>query len=145
MLMLPVNHYDLVDCRGKEGRELLEECLLITEKSRGKEHPSSVTHMINLATSLLHSKNYPEAEHLLRTSLQIMAKTVEPDDQSITFPMLNLAVTLYHLRHDEEAEQLALEALRIRENAFGKDSLPVGKPWLFSSNPTSSYVIFYVI
>ncbi|XP_024029789.1 LOW QUALITY PROTEIN: uncharacterized protein LOC112094053 [Morus notabilis] len=119
--------------RGKEGRELLEECLLITrraegkEKSRGKEHPSSVTHMINLATSLLHSKNYPEAEHLLRTSLQIMAKTVKPDDQSITFPMLRLAVTLYHLRHDEEAEQLALEALRIRKNAFGKDSLPVAE------------------
>ncbi|GMN44376.1 hypothetical protein TIFTF001_013573 [Ficus carica] len=113
--------------RGKEGRELLEECLLITEKSRGKEHPSSVTHLINLATSHLRSKNYAEAEHLLRTSLQIMAKTVEPDDQSITFPMLHLAVTLYHLRRDGEAEQLALEVLRIRENAFGEDSLPVAE------------------
>ena len=118
---------DLVACRGKEGRELLEECLLITEKNRGKEHPSSVTHMINLATSHLRSKNYAEAEHLLRTSLQIMAKTVRSDDQAMTFPMLHLAVTLYHLRRDEEAEQLALEALNIRENAFGKDSLPVGK------------------
>lgn len=62
-----------------------------------------------------------------------MAKTVEPDDQSITFPMLHLAVTLYHLRRDEEAEQLALEVLRIRENAFGEDSLPVGKSWFFMS------------
>ncbi|PON81247.1 N-terminal acetyltransferase A, auxiliary subunit [Trema orientale] len=113
--------------RGKEGRELLEECLLITEKSRGKEHPSSVTHLINLATSHLRSKNYAEAEHLLRTSLQIMAKTVGTDDQSITFPMLHLAVALYHLRRDEEAEQIALEALRIREKAFGKDSLPVAE------------------
>ncbi|KAM2007143.1 hypothetical protein ACFX15_002092 [Malus domestica] len=113
--------------RGKEGRELLEECLMITERYKGKEDPSSATHLINLATSHSRSKNYAEAERLLRTSLQIMEKTVGPDDQSITFPMLHLAVTLYHLKRDEEAEQLALEALRIREKAFGNDSLPVAE------------------
>lgn len=46
--------------------------------------------------------------------------------------MLHLAVTLYHLKNDEEAEKLALEVLRIREKAFGKNSLPVGKPSLTS-------------
>lgn len=113
-------------CRGKEGRELLEECLVISEKHKGKEDPSSVTHLINLATSHSRSKNYVEAERVLRTSLQVLEKTVAPDDQSITFPMLHLAVTLYHLKCDEEAEQLALQALHIREKAFGKDSHPVG-------------------
>ncbi|KAF3432799.1 hypothetical protein FNV43_RR23901 [Rhamnella rubrinervis] len=113
--------------RGKEGRELLEECLLIIEKSRGKEHPSSVRHLINLATSYSRSKDYVQAEHLLRTSLEILTKTVRPDDPSITFPMLHLAVNLYHLRRDEEAEKIALKALHIRENAFGKDSLPVAE------------------
>ncbi|KAF2317349.1 hypothetical protein GH714_020558 [Hevea brasiliensis] len=113
--------------RGKEGRELLEECLLISERSKGKDHPSSVTHLLNLATSYSQSKNFVEAERLLRISLDIMAKTVSPEDQSITFPMLHLAVTLYHLNRDEEAEQLALKVLRIREKAFGKDSLPVGE------------------
>lgn len=100
---------------------------MITEKHKGKDHPSSVTHLINLATSYSRSKNFVEAERLLRTSLQIMTKTVSPDDQSITFPMLNLAVTLYSLNRNEEAEQLALEVLRVREKAFGKESLPVGK------------------
>lgn len=118
----------MVSCRGNEGRELLEECLLITEKYKGKDHPSSVTHLINLATSYSQSKNYVQAERLLRTSLEIMMKSVRPDDSSITFPMLHLAVTLYRLNQDEEAEQLTLEVLRIREKAFGKDSLPVGKP-----------------
>ncbi|KAB2596826.1 nephrocystin-3-like [Pyrus ussuriensis x Pyrus communis] len=113
--------------KGKEGRELLEECLMIIERHKGKEDPSSATHLINLATSHSRSKNYAEAERLLRTSLQIMEKTVGADDQSITFPMLHLAVTLYHLKRDEEAEQLALEALRIREIAFGNDSLPVAE------------------
>ncbi|KAL1824023.1 hypothetical protein ACET3Z_010801 [Daucus carota] len=113
--------------RGKEGRELLEECLLITEKHRGKEHPDTVTHLMNLATSYSRSKNFVEAERLLRTSLKIMSKTVSPDDQSISFPMLNLAVTLYNLNQNEEAEQLALEVLLIREKSFGKDSLPVGE------------------
>ncbi|BFG23534.1 hypothetical protein CerSpe_098080 [Prunus speciosa] len=113
--------------RGKEGRELLEQCLMITEKYKGKEDPSSATHLINLATSHSRSKNYVEAERLLRTSLEVMGKTVGPDDQSITFPMLHLAVTLFHLKRDEEAEQLALEALHIREKAFGKDTLPVAE------------------
>ncbi|KAJ0101006.1 hypothetical protein Patl1_05195 [Pistacia atlantica] len=112
---------------GKEGRELLGECLLITENYKGREHPSSVAHLINLATSYSHSKNFVEAERLLRTSLEIMMKTVGPDDQSITFPMLQLGVTLYQLNRDEEAEKLVLEVLCIREKAFGKDSLPVGE------------------
>ncbi|XP_027338711.1 nephrocystin-3 isoform X2 [Abrus precatorius] len=113
--------------RGKEGRELLEECLLITERYKGKEHPSLVTHMVNLATSYSRSKNYAEAEHLLRRSLQIMIKHKGTDDPSISFPMLHLAVTLYHLKQDEEAEKFALEVLHLREKAFGEDSLPVGE------------------
>ncbi|ESQ43200.1 hypothetical protein EUTSA_v10013148mg [Eutrema salsugineum] len=113
--------------RGNEGRELLEECLLINERYRGKNHPSMATHLINLAASYSRSKNYVEAERLLRTCLDIMEKSVGSEDQSITFPMLNLAVTLSQLNRDEEAEQVALKVLRIREDAFGKDSLPVGE------------------
>ncbi|GAY57200.1 hypothetical protein CUMW_177590 [Citrus unshiu] len=113
--------------RGQEGRELLEECLLITEKYKGKEHPSFVTHLLNLAASYSRSKNFVEAERLLRICLDIMTNTVWPDDQSISFPMLHLGITLYHLNRDKEAEKLVLEALYIREIAFGKDSLPVGE------------------
>ncbi|XP_022159305.1 uncharacterized protein LOC111025733 isoform X2 [Momordica charantia] len=113
--------------RGNEGRELLEECLLINEKSKGKDDPSSVKHLVNLASSYSRSKNYAEAERLLRMGLNIMVKAAGADDESITVPMLHLAVTLYNLNRDEDAEQLALEALRIREIAFGKDCLPVGE------------------
>ncbi|KAG8381126.1 hypothetical protein BUALT_Bualt06G0090000 [Buddleja alternifolia] len=113
--------------RGEEGRALLEECLLISEQFKGKEHPSLVPHLVNLATSYSRSKNFAEAERLLRISLQIMMKTVSSDDPSITFPMLHLAVTLYNLHRDEEAERLALDVLSIREKAFGKESVPVGE------------------
>ncbi|XAR52195.1 hypothetical protein NMG60_11020132 [Bertholletia excelsa] len=113
--------------RGKEGRELLEECLFITQKYKGKEHPSLVTHLINLATSYSGSKSFVEADRLLRTSLHIITKTADPDDPSITFPMLHLAVNLYNLHQFTEAEQLAQEAVCIREKAFGKESLPVGE------------------
>ncbi|XP_022763678.1 nephrocystin-3 isoform X2 [Durio zibethinus] len=115
--------------RGREGRELLEECLLITEKLKGKDDPSLVTHYLNLAASYSQSKDFVMAERLLRTSLEITKKAAGPDNPSITFPMLNLAVTLYHLKQDEEAEQITLEALHIREKAFGKDSLP-GRHWI---------------
>lgn len=114
-------------CREAEGRALLEECLSISEKSKGKHHPNLVPHLVNLATSYSGSKNFGEAERLLRISLQIMMKNVPPDDPAITFPMLHLAVTLYNLHRDEEAESLAADVLRIREEAFGKESLPVGK------------------
>ncbi|XVF12692.1 hypothetical protein REPUB_Repub08aG0141000 [Reevesia pubescens] len=113
--------------RGREGRELLEECLLITEKLKGKDDPSLVTHYLNLAASYSQSKDFVMAERLLRTSLEITKKAEEPGNPSVTFPMLHLAVTLYHLKREEEAEQVALEALHIREKAFGKDSLPVGE------------------
>ncbi|KAG9447847.1 hypothetical protein H6P81_013975 [Aristolochia fimbriata] len=113
--------------REQEGRKLLEECLLITEMHKGNKHPSSVTHLLNLASSYSRSKDYAEAERLLRTSLQIMSKTAEPDDHSISVPMLHLAVALYHLHQDEEAERLALEAVRIREKTYGNLSLAVGE------------------
>ncbi|XP_020251830.1 nephrocystin-3 isoform X1 [Asparagus officinalis] len=113
--------------REQEGRELLQECLLITERYKGLEHPSAAAHLVNLAASYSRSKNFTEAERLLRTCLQIMSKSVGPTDQSITVPMLHLAVALYHLKKDEEAESFALEVARIRENAFGKESLPVAE------------------
>ncbi|XP_022891097.1 nephrocystin-3 [Olea europaea var. sylvestris] len=113
--------------RGEEGRAILEKCLLINEKYKGKEHPSSVPLLVNLATSYSRYKNFVEAERLLSISLQIMMKTVPPDDQSLTFPMLHLAITLYNLNRDEEAEKLALDVLRIREKAFGRESLPTGE------------------
>lgn len=113
--------------RSKEGRALIEECLLITEKHKGKDHESCVTHLVNLATSYSRSKNFIESERLLRRSLQIMMKKVPPDDPSITYPMLHLAVTLYNLNRDKEAESLALEVLRSREITFGKESPLVGE------------------
>ncbi|XP_020573426.1 uncharacterized protein LOC110019901 [Phalaenopsis equestris] len=113
--------------REHEGREVLKECLLINEKYKGIEHPNSVGHLLSLAASYSRSKNYSEAERLLRTCLHYMSRTVEPGGQSITVPMLHLAVTLYHLKEDEEAENLALEVVQIREKLFGKESLPVGE------------------
>ncbi|KAL5719043.1 hypothetical protein ACHQM5_011877 [Ranunculus cassubicifolius] len=111
--------------REKEGRELLKECLLITEKHKGIGHPSSVTHLLNLATSYSRSKNFVEAERLQRESLRILG--LESEDPSISVPMLSLAITLYHLKRDIEAEHFALEALKIRERAFGENSLLVAE------------------
>ncbi|XP_051126446.1 uncharacterized protein LOC127248238 isoform X2 [Andrographis paniculata] len=113
--------------RGEEGRTLLEEWLFITEKYKGKGHPSLVPNLVNLATSHSRSKNFAEAERLLQIGLQIMMKAAPADDPSITFPMLHLAVALCNLHRDEEAKKLALDALLIREKAFGKESLPVGE------------------
>ncbi|KAG0493973.1 hypothetical protein HPP92_004967 [Vanilla planifolia] len=112
----------VVGCREHEGRDVLKECFLICENSKGIEHPTAVGHLINLATSYFRSKDFAEAERLLRTGLQIMSK--DPKDQSVL--MLHLAVTLYHLRQDEEAEKLALEVVQVREESFERNLYPLG-------------------
>ncbi|XP_047317428.1 nephrocystin-3 [Impatiens glandulifera] len=113
--------------RGQEGHEILEECLLIAEECYGKDHPNYVLHLINIAASYSNSKNYVEAERLLRIGVAILTKSVGPDDQSVTFPKLHLAVALYNLHKYDEAEKLALEVLHVREKAFGRESIPVGE------------------
>ncbi|KAK8916398.1 hypothetical protein KSP39_PZI022960 [Platanthera zijinensis] len=113
--------------REQESREVLQECLMINEKYKGIEHPNSVGHLLNLATSYSHSKNYIEAERLLRICLRILSARVDRDDQLITVPMLHLAVIMYLLNRDEEAENFALEVVRLREKSYGKESLPVGE------------------
>ncbi|KAJ4781803.1 Nephrocystin-3 [Rhynchospora pubera] len=113
--------------RLREGREVLQESHLINQKRWGIGHPSSVAHLMNLATSYSRSKNYIEAERLLRTSLNIMSKSLGPANQATTVPMVHLAVILFHLKQFEEAESLALEAWRIREITFGPESGPVGE------------------
>ncbi|XP_078429120.1 tetratricopeptide repeat (TPR)-like superfamily protein isoform X2 [Wolffia australiana] len=120
---------DLLHTAGREteGRELLEECLLINERYKGSEDPSTAAHLVNLAASYTRSKNFVEAERLLQTTLSLMSRTLGARDQSLSVPMLHLAVVLYYLRRDEEAENLALEALSLRESAFGRESLPVGE------------------
>ncbi|PIA34818.1 hypothetical protein AQUCO_03700239v1 [Aquilegia coerulea] len=129
MEKIRVDLADLCHTAGREheGRELLKECLLITEEYKGREHVSSVTHLLNLATSYSRSKNFVEAERLQREGLRIMEMRMGPHDPSITVPMLSLAVTLYHLKRDIEAEHYALEAVGIRERAFGDKSLPVAE------------------
>lgn len=151
IFLLYRNFHGMIVCfaltRSKEGRALIEECLFITEKHKGKDHESCVTHLVNLATSYSHSKNFAEAERLLRRSLQIAMKKVPPDDPSITYPMLHLAITLYSLNRDKEAESLALEVLRVREVAFGEESPLVGKLhisiWLFKQHISISHSFIY--
>lgn len=123
----------------------MQECLLITERYKGIEHPGAAANLVNLAVSYSRSKNFVEAERLLRMSLKIMTKTVGPNDQSVTVPMLQLAIALYHLKKDEEAERFALEAVRIREHAFGEETLPVGANHVLSvdTNAPSSLCKFH--
>ncbi|CAN6444491.1 unnamed protein product [Victoria cruziana] len=111
----------------QEGRAVLEECLLATEKIKGHGHPNSVMHLLNLAASYSRSKNFVEAERLLRSSVRILVDALGVDHPSVAVPMLDLSVALYHLHKNEEAETVALQALSIREKAYGRQSPLVGE------------------
>ncbi|KAF5956034.1 hypothetical protein HYC85_008890 [Camellia sinensis] len=89
--------------RGKEGCELLEECFFITEKYRGKEHCSLVSHL-----------NFVDAEHLLRRSLQIMLKAVGPNDHSRLLVSIQTKLGKDHIKLLE----LLKRVLAIQEKGF---------------------------
>eukprot|EP01018_Ginkgo_biloba_P013746 Gb_27651 [translate_table: standard] len=113
--------------REQESQEVWEKNLLVKEEAAGRDHPSLVVHLQNLATSYAKSGKFEKCEFLLRRALKILLDCSIPDDPEVSLPMLSLATTLYHLGKNEEAEDLAQEALRIREAFFDKQNPLIGE------------------
>ncbi|KAK8337799.1 hypothetical protein V6Z11_A09G212200 [Gossypium hirsutum] len=110
--------------RGREGRELLEECLLISEKRKGKEDPSLVTHYLNLAASYSQSKDFDEeAEKIALEALHIRKKAFGKDSLPVG-EALDCLVSIQSRLGKGEAELLEqLErVLKIQEREFGSES-----------------------
>ncbi|KAI8005375.1 hypothetical protein LOK49_LG08G00294 [Camellia lanceoleosa] len=94
--------------RGKEGRELLEECF-ITEKYRGKEHSSLVSHL------------YAEAERVALEVLRIQEKAF--GEESLPVARNFLASIQTKLGKDDfELLELLKRVLAIQEKGFGYES-----------------------
>ncbi|KAM2281886.1 hypothetical protein ACFX1S_042418 [Malus domestica] len=115
--------------RGKEGRELLEECLMITErykdlgKDSGPDEQSISFPMLHLAVTLYHLKRDEEAEQLALEALRIREKAFGKGLPSRCGGSRLFGVIQTRLTKDDESLLGPLKrVLSIHEKEFGPES-----------------------
>ena len=92
-----------------------------TEKMLGKEHPSTLTSMNNLALVLSSQGNYEEAERIHRQALALRETVLGKEHPNTLGSMNNLASVLSRQGNYEEAEQIHRQALALKETVLGKE------------------------
>ncbi|KAK3352633.1 hypothetical protein B0T25DRAFT_189556 [Lasiosphaeria hispida] len=105
----------------KEAEQMHRQALQLYEKMLGKEHPSTLSSMNNLALVLDSQGKYEEAEQMHRQALQLMEKMLGKEHPSTLSSMNNLALVLKSQGKYEEAEQMHRQALQLREKVLGKE------------------------
>ncbi|EWG46524.1 hypothetical protein FVEG_06980 [Fusarium verticillioides 7600] len=101
--------------------KLYRETLEMRQKVLGKEHPSTLISMTNLANMLRKIGKYKEAEEMHRKTLGLKEKVLRKEHPSILDSMNNLASVLDDIGEHEEAEKIYRETLKAREKVLGKE------------------------
>ena len=91
-----------------------------TEKMLGKEHPSTLTSMNNLALILRSQGKYEEAERIQRQALALRERVLGKEHPSTLTSMNNLASVLRSQGKYEEAERMHRQTLTLCETVLGK-------------------------
>jgi tetratricopeptide (TPR) repeat protein len=87
----------------------------------GKEHPSTLISMTNLAFLLESQGKYNEAEPISRQTLALKEKVLGPEHQSTLISMNNLASLLESQGKYNEAEPISRQTLALREKVLGPE------------------------
>ncbi|GKT66818.1 TPR domain protein [Colletotrichum tofieldiae] len=105
----------------EEAEQLSRRALEASEKVLGKEHPTTLTSVSNLALVLRHQGKYKEAEQMNRWTLEASEKTIGKEHPDTLTSVSNLAMVLRYQGKYKEAEQLNQRALDGREKVLGKE------------------------
>ena len=92
-----------------------------TEKMLGKEHPSTLTSMNNLALVLSSQGNYEEAERIHRQALALRETVLGKEHPDTLGSINNLALVLNSQGNYEEAERIHRQALALKERVLSKE------------------------
>lgn len=108
--------------RYKEAEEEFAFALKKKVAGYGKEHPSTLLTMGNLASALRGQKRWASAENLNREVLDIRERTLGPDKKhkDIARAMANLGVTLLEAGRVEEAYEWEMKALDMFRETVGE-------------------------
>jgi tetratricopeptide (TPR) repeat protein len=98
-----------------------EQCLEVTKKRLGDEHPSVATSFNNLAALYDSQGRYSEAEPLYIQALALRRKLLGDEHPSVATSFNNLAALYYSQGRYSEVEPLYIQALDIFERRLGVD------------------------
>jgi tetratricopeptide (TPR) repeat protein len=98
-----------------------EEALTIRRGLLGKEHPSTLTSMNNLAGVLNNQGKYSQAEEMHRQELRLCETVLGKEHPNTLTSMNNLAKVLGGQGKYEQAEEMHRQVLRLRETVVGKE------------------------
>ncbi|KAK0741212.1 P-loop containing nucleoside triphosphate hydrolase protein [Schizothecium vesticola] len=90
----------------KEAEQMHRQALQLKEKVLGKEHPSTLASMNNLALAFDSQGRYEEAEQMHRQALQLKEKVLGKENPETLSSITNLANALQIQGKYEEAEQI---------------------------------------
>jgi tetratricopeptide (TPR) repeat protein len=104
------------------GENIAEAVIPILEQMvLGKEHPSTLTSMNDLASVLSDQGKYEQAEEMHRQALGLRETMLGKEHPSTLTSMNNLASVLRGQGKYEQAEEIHRQALGLRETMLGKE------------------------
>ncbi|PHM06619.1 tetratricopeptide repeat protein [Nostoc sp. 'Peltigera malacea cyanobiont' DB3992] len=98
-----------------------EQCLEITKKRLGEEHPSVATSLNNLAYLYKSQERYSEAEPLYRQALRIFRRCLGEEHPSVATSLNNLAVLYKSQGRYSEAESLYHQTLVLLQSLLEEE------------------------
>ncbi|MBD2342721.1 tetratricopeptide repeat protein [Anabaena subtropica] len=102
-----------------------EQCLEITKKHLGEEHPSVATSLNNLASLYKSQGKYSKAEPLYIQALALYRKLLGEEHLDVALSLNNLAALYDSQGKYSEAEPLYIQALALKLKLLGEEHLDV--------------------
>ncbi|OAP56890.1 hypothetical protein AYL99_09002 [Fonsecaea erecta] len=103
--------------------DLYRTVIMTRKRVQGKEHPSTLTSMNNLAAVLSDQGKYEAAEQMHREVVEVRERVLGKEHPETLTSMNNLAGVLSDQGKYEAAEQMHREVVEVRERALGKEHL----------------------
>ncbi|WP_448265826.1 tetratricopeptide repeat protein [Nostoc sp. DSM 114159] len=98
-----------------------EQCLEVTKKRLGEEHPSVATSLNNLAALYDSQGRYSEAEPLCIQALALRRKLLGEEHPEVAFSLTSLALLYRSQGRYSEAEPFCIQALALRRKLLGEE------------------------
>jgi tetratricopeptide (TPR) repeat protein len=99
----------------------LKQCLEVTKKRFGEEHPDVAQSLNNLALLYYSQGRYSEAEPLYLQALELRRRNLGEEHPHVATSLNNLALLYYSQGRYTEAEPLYLQALELRRRNLGEE------------------------
>ncbi|USP76852.1 uncharacterized protein yc1106_04126 [Curvularia clavata] len=105
----------------KEAGKLFFEVMQTQKRVLGKEHPSTLKSMANLASTYWNQGRWSEAEEIFVEAIQTQRRVLGKEHPDTLNSMANLATTYWNQRRRGEAEELLIQVMQMRKRVSGEE------------------------